>query len=158
MAGAQKRLRATAESVLTDAGELIKKANFEWSGVRVVLGSDDGTEEAECRFLAGCDGSDSTVRRAAGVDFVGGSHHEEVVLADVDLDGLPDDGRLHVTVGASGLVWLFPLGEGAPWRLLATRPASATRTTTWATRGSSSTGSCRDPHWARRSPPARGPR
>ena len=50
--------------------------------------------ELRCRFLAGCDGDHITVRRLAGVDF-----------------------------GGSGLVILFPLGEGASWRLLATRPA-----------------------------------
>lgn len=79
--------------------------------------------ELRCRFLAGCDGDHSTVRRLAGVDFVGGEHHEEVILADVELDGPLEGGSVHVAVGGSGLVILFPLGEGASWRLLATRPA-----------------------------------
>jgi hypothetical protein len=74
------------------------------------------------RFVAGCDGSSSLVRRLAGIDFVGGDHHEEVVLADVDLAGALTPGSLHVAVGRHGLVFLFALGEGAPWRLLATRP------------------------------------
>ncbi|HET8600988.1 MAG TPA: FAD-dependent monooxygenase [Segeticoccus sp.] len=99
-------------------------------GVRALLGAAGRTEEVQSCFLAGCDGSDSTVRHCAGIGFVGGLHQEEVVLADVNLDGLPADGRLHVTVGEPGLVWLFPLGEGAPWRLLATRGANASGTST----------------------------
>jgi hypothetical protein len=76
----------------------------------------------------GCDGSGSTVRRGARVDFPGGAHAEEVVLADLDLEPAtaPSTGRLHVAVGRHGLAFLFPLGEnGAPWRLLATRAAGA---------------------------------
>jgi hypothetical protein len=52
-----------------------------------------------------------------------------VVLADLDLAGDPDGDlapdMLHVAAGRAGLVFLFALGEGAAWRLLATRPAGA---------------------------------
>ena len=86
-------------------------------------------EEARCRFLVGCDGSASTVRRGALVEFAGAAHAEEVVLADVELTTGLAPGRLHVAVGRHGLAFLFPLGENdAPWRLLATRAASAART------------------------------
>ncbi|MFP5311366.1 MAG: FAD-dependent monooxygenase, partial [Actinomycetes bacterium] len=34
-----------------------------------------------------------------------------------------DPGLLHVAVGSAGLAFLFALGEGATWRMLATRPA-----------------------------------
>jgi hypothetical protein len=46
------------------------------------------------------------------------------VLADLDLsdqDGVAP-GTAHVTAGRAGLLFLFALGEGAAWRLLATRP------------------------------------
>lgn len=85
-------------------------------------------EEARCRFLVGCDGSASTVRRGARIDFAGAAHAEEVVLADVDLTTGLSPGCLHVAVGRHGLAFLFPLGEnGAPWRLLATRATRAAR-------------------------------
>jgi 2-polyprenyl-6-methoxyphenol hydroxylase-like FAD-dependent oxidoreductase len=90
---------------------------------RVVLRSTEGFEEATCRFVAGCDGSASAVRRAADIGWHGGPYHEEIVLADVELEGDLAPGILHVVVAAPGLVFLFALGEGATWRLLATRRA-----------------------------------
>ena len=79
-------------------------------------------QQHECRFLAGCDGQSSIVRGLVGADWRGAPYRVEAVLADLELDGL-DPGRLHVAVGSSGLVFLFALGEGATWRMLATRPA-----------------------------------
>ncbi|TQJ33731.1 FAD-dependent monooxygenase [Arthrobacter sp. SLBN-122] len=75
------------------------------------------------RFLAGCDGQSSTVRSFTGAQWRGGPYRVEAVLADVELDGRLDPGLLHVAVGSAGLAFLFALGEGATWRMLATRPA-----------------------------------
>jgi 2-polyprenyl-6-methoxyphenol hydroxylase-like FAD-dependent oxidoreductase len=95
-------------------------------GPRAQLSTDGVAEEAECRFLVGCDGSASTVRRRVGIDWVGAPHGEEVVLADLELEnGLTPD-RLHVAVGREGLAFVFAAGEGARWRLLASRRSSAT--------------------------------
>jgi 2-polyprenyl-6-methoxyphenol hydroxylase-like FAD-dependent oxidoreductase len=91
--------------------------------VRAVLRTPTGVAEVGCRFLAACDGSGSTVRQRVRLGFQGAAHQEEVVLADVELAGSLVSGRLHVAAGGSGLVWLFPLGEGASWRLIGTRPA-----------------------------------
>lgn len=43
------------------------------------------------------------------------------MLADVDLRGELEPGVAHVVAGRRGLLFLFALGERAPWRLLATR-------------------------------------
>ena len=75
--------------------------------------------------VAGCDGVGSTVRTAAGIGWRGGPYDREVVLADVDLDGDLEPGVAHVVADRGGLVFVFALGERAPWRLLATRPCSA---------------------------------
>jgi 2-polyprenyl-6-methoxyphenol hydroxylase-like FAD-dependent oxidoreductase len=78
---------------------------------------------ASCRYLAGCDGAVSTVRRLADIEWAGGVYRSEVVLADVDLRGAVEPvARLVPTT--AGLVFLFPLGEQAAWRLLATRPVT----------------------------------
>lgn len=76
------------------------------------------------RFLAGCDGQSSTVRGLTGAQWRGGPYGVEAVMADLELDGALDEGMLHVAVGPAGLVFLFALGEGATWRMLATRPAA----------------------------------
>ena len=75
------------------------------------------------RFLAGCDGQSSTVRGITGAQWRGGPYRVEAVLADLELAGPLDPGLLHVAVGRAGLAFLFALGEGATWRMLATRPA-----------------------------------
>jgi len=102
--------------------ELTALAQASSRPVRAVLRSEDRTEQVEARFLAGCDGQASTVRRLAGISWRGAPYREEVVLADVELDGGLDPGVLHAVAGRDGLVFVFALGEGASWRVLATRP------------------------------------
>jgi 2-polyprenyl-6-methoxyphenol hydroxylase-like FAD-dependent oxidoreductase len=77
----------------------------------------------ESRFLVGCDGPDSIVRRRAGIAWEGAAYRHDVVLADLALDGDVSTGDAHVVAARDGLLFLFPLGEYAEWRLLATEPA-----------------------------------
>ena len=94
-------------------------------GVTVRLRSPSGTERARCRFLVGCDGTDSTVRELAGIGWNGRPYRPEIVAADLNLEGHhPLPGVAHVVAGRRGVVFLFAQGELARWRLLATRPAS----------------------------------
>ena len=82
----------------------------------------DGREEAvSARYVAGCDGAHSTVRRLAGIRFEGSSYPQTFVLADVDADGI-ETGVAHVFLSDQGMLFFFPLGKPAPWRLLAMRP------------------------------------
>ena len=76
-----------------------------------------------CRYLAGCDGPASVVRAAAGIAWPGGHYGQEVVLADLELDGDLAPGSSHAVVARGGILFVFALGERATWRLLATRPA-----------------------------------
>ena len=86
--------------------------------------SRDGAAEVTSRYLAGCDGASSTVRTLSRIGWSGGEYKSEVVLADVELAGRVSPDTVHVAVAAPGLVFLFPLGEHATWRLLATRRAA----------------------------------
>ncbi|WP_020145312.1 FAD-dependent monooxygenase [Terracoccus sp. 273MFTsu3.1] len=99
-------------------------ASWTGAGVRALLRADGEIGEVVCRYLAGCDGADSLLRRLTGIGWQGGRYGQEVVLADVELDGGLAPGMLHVAAGTHGLVFLFALGEGATWRLLGTRPAA----------------------------------
>ena len=84
-----------------------------------------GTEQIACTFLAGCDGPASTVRGQAGIGWSGGPYAEEVLLADAELDGELPGSAAHAVPLRHGLLFLFPAGERATWRLLTTRPATA---------------------------------
>lgn len=90
--------------------------------VQVLLRSAAGVNRATCRFLAGCDGAQSTVRAASGIGWRGRAYRREIVLADIELEGAFTPGVAHAAAGRNGLLFVFALGERATWRLLATRP------------------------------------
>lgn len=94
-------------------------------GVRARLRGPGGEERVDARWVAGCDGVASTVRTLAGIPVAVRPYRQEVLLADVDLSPEPgadlEPGVAHVAAARSGLVFVFALGERAPWRVLATR-------------------------------------
>jgi 2-polyprenyl-6-methoxyphenol hydroxylase-like FAD-dependent oxidoreductase len=90
--------------------------------IEVDLRSTTGTRHAQCRYLVGCDGATSTVRAKAGLRWRGFEYPTEIVLADVELGETHQPDGLQVALGRSGMAFLFPGGEHAAWRLLATRP------------------------------------
>ncbi|MDZ5443526.1 FAD-dependent monooxygenase [Micromonospora sp. 4G57] len=82
----------------------------------------DGREETvAARYVVGCDGAHSAVRRAADIAFEGSSYPQTFVLADVEADGLAT-GAAHVFLSDAGMLFFFPLGRPAGWRLLVMRP------------------------------------
>jgi 2-polyprenyl-6-methoxyphenol hydroxylase-like FAD-dependent oxidoreductase len=113
-----------ARGVLVERATELVEARDEGDHARVTLRSPAGVQETCCAFVAGCDGPDSVVRTGACVDWRGGPYAEEVVLADLELDGNLRAGVSHVAVGRRGLLFVFALGEQATWRMLATRPAA----------------------------------
>jgi 2-polyprenyl-6-methoxyphenol hydroxylase-like FAD-dependent oxidoreductase len=70
----------------------------------------DGTTE-RTRYVVGCDGAHSTVRRLAGIDFVGKQYETHILLADVRLAHPPSDG-LSAKTSPDGVVLLVPFGDG----------------------------------------------
>src|SRR5918995_3429778 len=84
---------------------------------------DGGTETADVEYVVGCDGPRSTVRHHAGIDFTGSAYPQTFVLADLAADGL-EPGAAHVYLSPAGMLFFFPLGQPAPWRLLGMRPSA----------------------------------
>jgi 2-polyprenyl-6-methoxyphenol hydroxylase-like FAD-dependent oxidoreductase len=124
----QMDVEAVLAQALTDRGVHVERGtelvDLNQEAVATLL-TPTGIEATAPAFVVGCDGADSTVRTRAGIGWRGGGYSREVVLADVDLDGMVDKDMAHVVVGRSGLVFLFRLGEQASWRLLATRPSTS---------------------------------
>jgi len=113
--------------VKVERGTELARVREEPGGVRAVLRSTAGAEEARFGFVVGCDGPASTVRAQTGLGWNGRLYPVEIVLADAELDGdLPGDAA-QVVAGRSGLLFAFRLGEQATWRLLGTRPATSER-------------------------------
>jgi 2-polyprenyl-6-methoxyphenol hydroxylase-like FAD-dependent oxidoreductase len=90
--------------------------------VTCILGHRDGrSEQVRARYLVGCDGASSTVRRGAGIPFQGGAYPQTFALADLEVDGLDRDAA-HAFPGQEGILLFFPLGRPASWRMLAMHP------------------------------------
>ncbi|HKV18582.1 MAG TPA: FAD-dependent monooxygenase, partial [Mycobacterium sp.] len=77
-------------------------------GVTVECG--DGTS-VRARYVVGCDGAHSAVRRLAGIGFEGKQYETHILLADVHLTRAPEDTLSGVT-NERGAVLMIPFGDG----------------------------------------------
>jgi 2-polyprenyl-6-methoxyphenol hydroxylase-like FAD-dependent oxidoreductase len=78
-------------------------------------------ERMSARYVIGCDGARSTVRDQAGISFRGHAYPQTFLLADLEADGL-ERGAVHAYMTDTGMLFFFPLGSPAGWRMLAMRP------------------------------------
>ena len=126
--------QAETEAVLIDrlaAGGAQVERNVELTGfsaagdgVTCTLRHRDGrTEEVAARYLAGCDGAGSAVRRGAGIPFQGGAYPQTFALADLEVDGGLETNTAHGFLGRDSILFCFPLGRPATWRLLVMHPS-----------------------------------
>ena len=92
-------------------------------GVSATIERSDGARETvRCRYLAGCDGAHSAVRRGLNLEFEGAAYEQDFALADVRIDWkLPRD-RLLFFLGSPGVLAVFPFNDGRH-RIIATVPA-----------------------------------
>ncbi|QNJ94309.1 FAD-dependent monooxygenase [Mycolicibacterium fluoranthenivorans] len=70
-----------------------------------------GGETVAADYVVGCDGAHSTVRRLAGIDFVGKQYQTHILLADVRLAAPPGE-TLFAATGPQGVVLFVPFGDG----------------------------------------------
>ena len=83
----------------------------------------DGIEEhVHARYLVGCDGARSTVRNGAQIPFTGRAYPQTFLLADLEVDGELERDTVHAYIAAAGMLFLFPLGRPASWRMLGMQP------------------------------------
>jgi 2-polyprenyl-6-methoxyphenol hydroxylase-like FAD-dependent oxidoreductase len=103
----------------------IELVDFTDEGARVVarLRHADGREETVgARYILGCDGAHSVVRKGAGLRFEGAPYASDFVLADVAVDADLEEGELHLFLPTRGLLALFPLPGPRRFRVLAALP------------------------------------
>jgi 2-polyprenyl-6-methoxyphenol hydroxylase-like FAD-dependent oxidoreductase len=100
--------RATQLGVRFSWGVEVVGLTQDADGVTVDLG--DGTA-LRTKFVVGCDGAHSAVRRLVGVDFVGSQYETHILLADVKMTNPPEEG-LFARTNAEGIVLVVPFGDG----------------------------------------------
>lgn len=81
---------------------------------------DGSNATCEARYVAGCDGARSTVRRAIEAGFPGGTYSHLFYVADVVAQGAAVNGELHVLLDDAGFLGLFPLAGTGRARLVGT--------------------------------------
>ncbi|OAQ59404.1 PheA/TfdB family FAD-binding monooxygenase [Pochonia chlamydosporia 170] len=83
-------------------------------------------ETAVAQYIAGCDGSHSVVRKSLGISFPGGIYDQMFYVADIEGDGPPMDGELHVCLDQADFLAIFPLAGKGRARLIGTVRQSRT--------------------------------
>jgi 2-polyprenyl-6-methoxyphenol hydroxylase-like FAD-dependent oxidoreductase len=87
--------------------------------IHATLRKAGGTSETcTCAYLAGCDGARSKVREVLGTGFPGGTYDHLFYVADVDANGPPMNGELHVDLDAADFLAVFPLRDQGRARLI----------------------------------------
>ncbi|KDN75624.1 monooxygenase [Streptomyces olindensis] len=114
--------RLAARDVAVERGTELVSAERTGAYVTCRLRHRDGGQETlRARYVVGCDGAHSTVRAQAGIAFEGYAYPQTFLLADLEVDGL-EPGAAHTFMTASGLLFFFPLGTPATWRMIALHP------------------------------------
>ncbi|MGX7669593.1 FAD-dependent monooxygenase [Plantactinospora sp. DSM 117369] len=115
----------TVDLLRRRATDLGVEVEWETALTAFEAGADDvavefGTgKRSSTRWLVGCDGSHSTVRRLAGIDWQRQDLDRGFILGDVRAGwDLPRD-RFHAIFGPGGVVAVFPMPQDGVWRVLA---------------------------------------
>jgi 2-polyprenyl-6-methoxyphenol hydroxylase-like FAD-dependent oxidoreductase len=89
--------------------------------ISVRLRGPQGREEAcEATYIAGCDGARSLVRETMETGFPGGTYRQVFYVADVQANGPPLNGELHIDLDEADFLAVFPLAAQGRARLIGT--------------------------------------
>jgi 2-polyprenyl-6-methoxyphenol hydroxylase-like FAD-dependent oxidoreductase len=112
----ERRLEEHALKLGADVrrGHEFRSLEQDKEGVTVSVATPDGAYTTRCRYLVGCDGSASTVREAAGIDFPGVESPLHGIVGDLDAE---PGAEHYVYLGGErcerGTFTLVPIGDGA---------------------------------------------
>ena len=122
----QSETEAVLNDCLRESGVLVERGHELVSfapdehGLQCLLQQPDGRQEhVRARFLIGCDGAHSTVRKGSGIEFEGGTYPQNFALGDVEADGALEANAINSFAGGGGVAMFFPLGRPATWRVIA---------------------------------------
>jgi 2-polyprenyl-6-methoxyphenol hydroxylase-like FAD-dependent oxidoreductase len=91
-------------------------------GVDVDLATETGPSRARARYVIGCDGRDSLVRKTAGIGLTRDAHTFSFLHADAHLRWAYPSGRAYVFVERNALIVLLPFDATGHYRILCAQP------------------------------------
>jgi 2-polyprenyl-6-methoxyphenol hydroxylase-like FAD-dependent oxidoreductase len=117
------RSRLPGLGVTVERGvELVSYAQDETGVTSTLRRADGGTEEVRAKWLLGCDGAHSPVRKGAGIDFEGDTYNDQCLLGDLIVDWSLPDGELYICPSRHGLVAAFPVPGERRFRIILLLP------------------------------------
>lgn len=100
--------RAAQLGVEVVRGAEVIQLEQDHDGVTIGLANNDSLR---ARYVVGCDGAHSAVRRLVGVDFVGKQYQTHILLADVRLTRPPRE-LMFARTNSQGVALALPFGDG----------------------------------------------
>ncbi len=85
-------------------------------------GEDGSTETARYRWVVGCDGAHSAVRKATGIPFAGSTYRDEFIMADAELDWKLPHGGLYGFPSPAGIFAAFSMPGENRYRIFGNFP------------------------------------
>ncbi|MER6502745.1 FAD-dependent monooxygenase [Streptomyces sp. NPDC001455] len=121
------RERLAEYGVAVELGtELVEFEQTDADRVTATVATAQGTEQVSAAYLVGCDGGRSLVRKRLGISFEGFTEEDkQLIVGDVQVDGLAPDAWYQWLDLDLGVVMLCPLSGTRSWQIQATPPLDA---------------------------------
>jgi 2-polyprenyl-6-methoxyphenol hydroxylase-like FAD-dependent oxidoreductase len=104
-------------------GRALTDLTQDGEAVTVSIRGDDGSiETLRCRWVIGCDGAHSAVRKAAGIPFAGSTYRDEFIMADAELDWKLPHGGLYGFPSPAGIFAAFSMPGENRYRIFGNFP------------------------------------
>jgi 2-polyprenyl-6-methoxyphenol hydroxylase-like FAD-dependent oxidoreductase len=111
------------QGVEIERGRALTDLTQDDEAVTVSLHDEDGSvETARCRWVIGCDGAHSAVRKATGIPFAGATYRDEFIMADAELDWRLPHGGLYGFPSPAGIFAAFSMPGENRYRIFGNFP------------------------------------
>lgn len=111
------------QGVKVDRGWALTDLTQNGEVVTVSLRGEDGSiETMRCRWVIGCDGAHSAVRKAVGIPFSGSTYRDEFIMADAELDWQLPHGGLYGFPSPAGIFAAFSMPGENRYRIFGNFP------------------------------------
>jgi 2-polyprenyl-6-methoxyphenol hydroxylase-like FAD-dependent oxidoreductase len=111
------------QGVEIERGRALTDLTQDGEAVTVSLRGEDGSiDTVRCRWVIGCDGAHSAVRKAAGIPFAGSTYRDEFIMADAELDWELPHGGLYGFPSPAGIFAAFSMPGENRYRIFGNFP------------------------------------
>src|SRR6201991_2725358 len=111
------------QGVKIERGRALTDLTQDGDAVTASVRREDGSiDTVRCRWVIGCDGAHSAVRKAAGIPFAGSTYRDEFIMADAELDWKLPHGGLYGFPSPAGICAAFSMPGTNRYRIFGTFP------------------------------------